>query len=268
MSAEKPQKSQPFRRFRAGLITLYHGDHRAAQRFRYGLIAFDSVTILFFIVSSMLPLTSWIVGVDLAIAFVLTLDLVARAIVATRTWRFLLSFGAIVDLVVILSLLAAALLENLSFLRILRTLRLLRSYHLLGELRRTWSWFRRNEEVIQSSLNLSVFVFTVTAIVFVVERDKNDGINNYFDALYFTVTTLTTTGFGDIILTDTLGRALAVVIMVFGVGLFLRLIQTIFRPPKVVYPCPDCGLTRHDPDAVHCKHCGTVLNIPTEGDWA
>jgi hypothetical protein len=22
---------------------------------------------------------------------------------------------------------------------------------------------------------------------------------------------------------------------------------------------------RHDPDAVHCKACGTVLNIPDEG---
>jgi voltage-gated potassium channel len=60
---------------------------------------------------------------------------------------------------------------------------------------------------------------------------------------------------------------LVVVIMVVGVGLFLRLIQTIFRPAKIAFPCPDCGLKRHDPDAVHCKHCGRVLNIPTEGDW-
>jgi hypothetical protein len=26
------------------------------------------------------------------------------------------------------------------------------------------------------------------------------------------------------------------------------------------------GLLWHDPDAVHCKHCGRVLNIPNEGD--
>jgi voltage-gated potassium channel len=53
--------------------------------------------------------------------------------------------------------------------------------------------------------------------------------------------------------------------MVFGVALFLRLIQTIFRPTRVIYDCPDCGLHRHDADAVHCKHCGRVINISTEG---
>ena len=55
--------------------------------------------------------------------------------------------------------------------------------------------------------------------------------------------------------------------MVFGVVLFLRLVQTIFRPQKVDKVCDQCGLRRHDPDAVHCKHCGVIINIETEGDW-
>jgi voltage-gated potassium channel len=53
--------------------------------------------------------------------------------------------------------------------------------------------------------------------------------------------------------------------MVFGVSLFLRLIQTIFRPSKVRYDCQQCGLFLHEADAVHCKHCGAVLNIPSDG---
>ena len=61
------------------------------------------------------------------------------------------------------------------------------------------------------------------------------------------------------------GRLLAVVIMFVGVGLFLRLLQAIFRPSKVRFECPDCGLLIHDVDAVHCKHCGRVLHIPDEG---
>jgi voltage-gated potassium channel len=85
------------------------------------------------------------------------------------------------------------------------------------------------------------------------------------DALYFTVTTLTTTGFGDVILVGSQGRILAVVVMIVGVALFIRLVQTIFRPTKVRYECPQCGLTRHDLDAVHCKHCGHELHIRTEG---
>ena len=53
--------------------------------------------------------------------------------------------------------------------------------------------------------------------------------------------------------------------MIFGVTLFLRLAQVLFRPNKVRYPCDDCGLLLHDPDAVHCKHCGAPVRIPTEG---
>jgi voltage-gated potassium channel len=53
--------------------------------------------------------------------------------------------------------------------------------------------------------------------------------------------------------------------MVVGVALFLRLVQTIFRPSKVKYECPDCGLSRHELDAIHCKHCGRKLRIRTEG---
>ncbi|MEZ5723443.1 MAG: ion transporter, partial [Paracoccaceae bacterium] len=45
----------------------------------------------------------------------------------------------------------------------------------------------------------------------------------------------------------------------------LRLATALFRPAKVKYTCQTCGLTLHDPDAVHCKHCGTVVKIETEG---
>jgi len=174
---------------------------------------------------------------------------------------------AIADLIVILSLLAEAFITNLGFLRVIRMLRLLRSYHVVKDLRETFSWFRQHEEIINSAMNLLVFVFMVSAIVYVIEAQVNAHINSYMDALYFTVTTLTTTGYGDITMTDTVGRTITIVIMVLGVALFLRLIQTIFRPSKVKYVCPDCGLNRHDNDAVHCKHCGNTLHIPTEGEW-
>lgn len=252
---------------RKRLKRLYYGDDAASRYFRFSLLTFDLVTVLFFIVSSAVEPSTVLYLVDYLIALVLILDFVARSMIANRPWRFVMQFPSIIDLIVIGSLLAPAFVENLAFLRILRMLRLMRSYHVLRELRDLWPWFRRNDEIIGSAINLFVFVFVVTAIVFVIEHDRNPNINHYLDALYFTVATLTTTGFGDITLTDTAGRVLAVVIMVVGVGLFLRLVQTIFRPNKVPFACPDCGLKRHEPDAVHCKHCGRVLNISTEGEW-
>lgn len=254
-------------RLRKSLRGLYYGDSLTARRWRFALLGFDLVTIGYFIVSSMFEPHEINHVVDYAIAVVLTFDYAARLLIANRPWRAALEFTALTDLVVILSLVASAFIDNLGFLRVARMLRLMRSYHLLKELRSMSAYFRRNEEIIQSSVNLLVFIFVVTAVVFVTEGHQNPAINTYLDALYFTVTTLTTTGFGDITMTDSFGRLLAVVIMIFGVALFLRLVQTIFRPQKIRYTCPDCGLNRHDPDAVHCKHCGRTIHIETEGEW-
>jgi len=136
---------------------------------------------------------------------------------------------------------------------------------LAARLRADSTFFRRNEEAITAVINLIVFVFIMTGIVYETQHWRNPAIANYVDALYFTVTALTTTGFGDITLQGSLGRLTAVVIMIFGVTLFLRLLQTLLRPQKVRFPCPECGLQRHEADAVFCKACGTRLNIPDEG---
>ena len=104
----------------------------------------------------------------------------------------------------------------------------------------------------------------MTGFVYETQHAINPHITNYADALYFTVTALTTTGFGDITLPGTTGRLISVVIMIFGVTLFFGLARAVLRPAKVRFPCPTCGLLRHDPDAVHCKACGEMLNIPNE----
>src|SRR6516164_2819425 len=108
-------------------------------------------------------------------------------------------------------------------------------------------------------------MFVMTGIVYATQSSHNKQIANYADALYFTVTAPTTTGFGDVTLPGTTGRLITVVIMIFGVTLFLNLAKALLAPSKVRFPCPICGLRRLDSDAVHCKACGTVLNIPDEG---
>ena len=110
-----------------------------------------------------------------------------------------------------------------------------------------------------------LFLFVTTAFVYVNQVDRNPEIHSYVDALYFTVATLTTTGFGDVTLVGETGKLLAIGIMIVGIALFVRLAQTIFMPSRVRYRCPECGLLRHDRDAVHCKHCGTILDIPNDG---
>jgi voltage-gated potassium channel len=248
------------------LDRLYHGESAAALRFRFVLLGIDLATITFFVVLSMAAIKApWVTALNYAIAVYLVADLTARGLLRKRKLVFLLWPTTVADIVVIVSLLLAPFVESLAFLRVLRALRLLQSYHMVRDLRRIYPFFRRNESVIHAVLNLLVFIYVVSALVLVLQFGRNPLIGNYLDALYYTVTTLTTTGFGDIVLTGVSGKALSIVIMIAGVALFLRLIQTIFRPPQVKHRCPDCGLTEHDRDAVHCKHCGRVIDIETEG---
>jgi voltage-gated potassium channel len=224
-------------------------------------------TIAFVIVTSFLPLMPWIIVCDVLLGLCVLLDFAARLRISRAPLREFLHLSTWTDVIAIASFLAPLVVEGVGFLRILRTLRLLRTYHLLERLRQDSKLFRRNEDVILAATNLVVFVFTMTGIVFATQHNTNPAIHTPIDALYFTVTSLTTTGYGDVTLHGTGGRLVSVVVMICGVTLFLRLAQVLFRPYKVRFPCPTCGLQRHETDAVHCKACGTGLNIPDEGAY-
>lgn len=248
---------------------LYTGHSQRARRFRYALLTFDAISIAYFIATVPLPPTRAILAVSSVMGLLIALDLAARLWISGNPRRDLLRLYTLADLIVIASLLLAPVFsENLVFLRVLRGLRLIRSYHLLRDLRRESLFFRRHEDALLAAIHLFVFIFVTTSIVFVVAFDEHAGVASYIDALYFTVATLTTTGFGDITMKSPGGKLLAVLIMVVGVALFVQLARAIVQPAKIKYKCPDCGLTRHDMDAIHCKHCGHLLNIETEGGSA
>ncbi len=264
-SARRAKPEGRLERWREDLRLLYEGRSRRAKRFRYLMLAFDLFTIAFFVVASFVHEALWLREMEIVLSILITIDFFLRLWISKNRRRYLLQLATIADVVVVISLVVQFFVENLAFLRILRALRLMRSYHVVSDLRGRWPFFRRNEHVIVAAVNMIVFVFVVTATVYVFQAPINPYINNYVDALYFTVTTLTTVGYGDITLTGTSGKLLAVSIMIFGVALFLRLVQAVFRPRKVRFRCPQCGLLEHDPDASHCKACGHILNIPYEG---
>lgn len=250
---------------KARLRELYEGDEPDSHRFRYALILFDLVTIGFIIVTSFVPRETWVEVADLLIGVGILADFAARMWISPHRLRDLAHPMGIADLIVIASLLAPIAGEGYAFLRVVRTLRLVRSYQLLLRMRHEFGFVKRNRAALQNGLDLLVFTFIMTALVYETQHRHNPGIGDYADALYFTVTSLTTTGYGDITLPGVGGRLLSVIIMVAGVTLFIRLAQSLFRPTKVDFECPDCGLLHHDLDAVHCKHCGRLLKIPNEG---
>src|ERR687897_976687 len=208
-------------RSRVQLRRLFYGHLPAAVAFQAGLLAVDLAAIAYFLATTFVADAPWLRAVDLLLGVLLALEFLGRMFAHRHPMQYLDNGAAMIDLVVIASLFVSALGSNLSFLRVLRTVRLLRSYYVLGRLKRLFPVVRRNEEV-------------------------------FLDALYFAVSALSTTGFGDITLIgSTSGELLSIAMMIVGITLFFRLAQAAFRPGgKVRHPCPECGLLRHDPDAM------------------
>lgn len=270
-SVPGPNPSRPSRfrewRVKARLRALYHGSSPTAVRFRFGVLVIDFVIIAFFIAAPLLRddggLTFYVL--DYLIAALLAFDLWARALAFGSLREWIKRPIVWVDLFVLATLLFPTVLINLGFLRVLRLWSLVNSDFFWKTVGRHYD-DTRVEDVTKALAALVTFVFVVTGFVYTSFMGRYEGISGYVDALYFTITSLTTTGYGDIILPGVWGRLLSIAVMLGGVGLFFRLIQSLARPHKVHFACPRCGLERHDPDAVHCKACGKSLRIPNRGD--
>jgi len=254
----------PLRRLRAILRSLYHGSSPTAVRFRLAVILIDLAIIAFFIAAPVIRDNGRIFYVfDYAIAAVLAADLAARALAWPSLKSWLKRPIVWVDLLVLATLLFPAWLDNFGFLRVLRLWTLVDSEFFWRTIGRRYD-DTRVEEIAKAAVRLIAFIFVITGFVYSTFIGRYEGIGGWVDALYFTVTTLTTTGYGDISLPGVWGRLLSIFVMLVGVSLFIRLMQLLVRPHKVNFQCPACGLRRHDPDAVHCKACGELLNIPND----
>lgn len=179
--------------------------------------------------------------------------------------KYIFSLINIVDFIIIIAIFVRFFYADSTLLHLFTALKIFRSYRIIHELAKVNTFFRDKKDLIFSLINLLIFVFFMASLVFIEQSKINNQINSFLDALYFTITTLTTTWFWDIVVQWDKWKALSIVIMTLGVWLFLRLITVIFRPMKKTYICKHCGLQRHDRDASHCKHCGNVIFI--ENAW-
>lgn len=253
-----------FEAMRSILRRLYHGQSKAALRFQLSITIVDLLTIAFFIISPVVRDWPTFLWIDYTVAVILAVDIVARALASTDIPRWLRQLPVLVDIFILVTLLFPYTFFNLGFLRILRLWTISRSGTIWGPLERRGYGDWRG--VVHAVMNLLTFLLLAAGFVYTSFFRAVPGLEGYIDALYVTVATVTTTGFGDIVLPGMWGKLTAIVIMIVGISLFVRLGQSIFKPNKVFFPCPECALQRHDVDAVYCKACGHKLKIPDEGD--
>ena len=84
--------------------------------------------------------------------------------------------------------------------------------------------FFTSETFIYLAIIGNAALLIATLIFYLLEQDVNPMVNNYFDAFWWGVTTITTVGFGDVVPATTMGRIIGIVLMYSGTVLFVAFI--------------------------------------------
>ena len=197
-----------------------------------------------------------------------------RLLCAERKLKYLFSLYAIVDLLAILPFFLGAI--DVTFIRLLRWFRILRLIRLV-ESRSLFA--NKTEDVtilFRILFTLFAIVFVFSGLVYQIEHTHNPKFHNFLDAFYFSIFTMTTVGYSDVMPQSDAGKLTTVLMVLTGIALipvqlgelFKRLIRTANQSDRVNQDvneirkeliCSGCGLSLHDVDAQFCKACGTRL---------
>ena len=202
---------------------------------------------------------------------VFVLEYFLRLWCAEQKLKYLFSLYAIVDLLAVLPFFLGAI--DVTFIRLLRWFRILRLIRLVE----SRSLFANKTEDIailfRILFTLFAIVFVFSGLIYQIEHLSNPKLNNFLDAFYFSIFTMTTVGYGDVMPISDAGKLTTVLMVLTGIALipvqlgelFKRLIKTANQGDRAnditkEIVCSGCSLSFHDVDAQFCKVCGTKLS--------
>ena len=200
-----------------------------------GLLAVVSIILL--IIDYFVDLsTRWIFilySIDLFICLVFAAEFVYRIRMAENKKTFLKSNGyEILAMVPAFVFYAAGSLAAISAaLRLLRLIRVVRVIVVFSRMRRLYriegSFVQRSRLLYLITITVMLVVISSTAIFFLEKDVPGAQINNFSDALWWSISTVSTVGYGDIVPNGVIGRAIGMLLMVIGIGFMTALISQI-----------------------------------------
>ena len=103
--------------------------------------------------------------------------------------------------------------------------------------------------------------------IYTFEHGANPAFDSIENALWWSVVTITTVGYGDVVPITLLGKLFGAFVMVLGlatVAMLTAILTKIFIDHffgKRLHICSFCHFPHHDHDAKFCKNCGAELDI-------
>lgn len=156
---------------------------------------------------------------DIFILLFFLFDYVSRLICAENKTRFIRN-----NLLDLIAIIPFNLFSFLRFIRIIRILRLLKFLRIFIFLNKFTKFFKTNGLIYLIYINLIALIIGATSIYLV---EKGSTVNSFLDAIWWAFVTVTTVGYGDVSPKTTIGRLIACVLMLLGIGLISMLTGTI-----------------------------------------
>ena len=256
---------------------IFEADTKKGKRFDICLIIFILLSVVGVMLSSVSSIDEQygyiLHNLEWFFTFLFTIEYILRIYSVQKPWKYIFSFMGIVDFLAIIPTYLVFIYAPIGVLvdiRILRLLRIFRvfklSSYLIGAYTMQIALRSSRPKIIVFLLSVVLLVVLLGTLMYVVEGQQN-GFDNIPKSIYWSIVTLTTVGYGDVVPFTTLGKLIASVIMIMGYGIIavptgIVSADMARHSSKSVstQACRSCSKDGHDVDATHCKFCGEQLN--------
>jgi len=166
----------------------------------------------------------WLRDTELFIIVFFTIEYVLRIVTEPKPLRYIFSINGIVDM---LSFFPYYLVG--ADFRVIRIFRLFRLFRLAGNssYASTMRKFRqafmlmREELVVFLMISLSLLYVSATVIYYFEHEAQPEAFSSMFDGIWWSIITLTTTGYGDLYPITLMGKVFTTIMLIVGVGIII-----------------------------------------------
>jgi voltage-gated potassium channel len=267
-------------------IVIYGTNTPAGKLFDVFLLIFILLSVVAVMLESVqeidLKYHSYLVVAEWFFTILFTIEYILRIFSTKKPWRYIFSFYGVIDLLAILPMYLSFFISGSNLLASIRALRLLRLFRVLKLANFVGEATNLKTAIKNSRTKITVFLFSVLIIAMVIGtlmfliEGPTAGFTSIPRGIYWTIVTLTTVGYGDIVPITAIGQFLSVLVMITGYGIiavptgivsaeFVKQKSNRKKEKNKLYKadvvCPVCNAGKHKKLAGFCYNCGAKIKV-------
>ncbi|MDQ6992809.1 MAG: ion transporter [Mariprofundus sp.] len=231
-----------------------------------GLGRFFNITLLLLIllvvVASMIKTVAgiaheWVVlieGLEYWVLMIFAVEYTLRVYAAKNRWHYIRSFNGVIDLITVLPLFLTG--SSFVLIRLLRLMRVIRVAVSIPVVRSLFASLQGSIRLLLGVLmSIGLISVLVGNIIYTLEPET---FANAFEGVWWSLVTMSTVGYGDLVPHTSAGRMVASLLILSGICMFAMVTAVIsVKVGRMVNSMAQCRNCQHRiaEDYLYCPHC-------------